>query len=424
MKTSALAWLFAAALPLASVGAAPNPTLIRDATIHTVSAAGVLEHADVLIEEGRITALGVGLKAPVGAEIIEAQGRPLTPGLFGGLGHLGVEEIGLEPSVDDYSLKLGSMRPEFDVTAAFNPDSVSLGVNRLGGITFAMVAPSAESGGKGGPGGTLIAGQGAIAILDGTLVPKARALFVDVGGDASALTGGSRAAQFMVLQQALTEVRSPNALLPNDQRLLTPAGRRSLQDFLNGAGPVVFDVDRASDIRQVIAFARREKLHVVVKGGTEAWRVGSELAAARIPVILNPLDDLPGSFDTVGATLENAARLDRAGVKIAFTLDDPQPHNIRKVRQTAGVAVAHGLPWEAALAALTRNPAEIFGVADRDGSLAVGRPADLVLWSGDPLDVTSLADRVFIAGVSQPMQSRQTLLRDRYLEKLRAHAAR
>ncbi|HVO45391.1 MAG TPA: amidohydrolase family protein [Steroidobacteraceae bacterium] len=424
MRTSALAWLFAVTLPLASANAAPNTTLIRDATVHTVGAAGVLEHADVLIEDGRITALGQGLKAPAGAEIIEAQGRPLTPGLFGGLGHLGVEEIGLEPSVDDYSLKLGSMRPEFDVTAAFNPDSVSLAVNRLGGITFAMVAPSAESGGKGGSGGTLIAGQGAIATLDGTLVSRARALFVDVGGDASALTGGSRAAQFMILQQALTEVRSPTALLPNDQRLLTPAGRRSLQDFLNGAGPIVFDVDRASDIRQVIAFATREKLRVVVKGGTEAWRVGSELAAARIPVILNPLDDLPGSFDTVGATLENAARLNKAGVKIAFSLDDPQPHNIRKVRQTAGVAVAHGLPWEAALAALTRNPAEIFGVADRDGSVAIGRPADLVLWSGDPLDVTSLADRVFIAGVSQPMQSRQTLLRDRYLEKLRVHAAR
>ncbi|HUI62899.1 MAG TPA: amidohydrolase family protein [Steroidobacteraceae bacterium] len=424
MRASAIAALLGAALPLAAVEAAQGPILIRDATIHTVSAAGVLEHADLLIDNGRIAALGTALKAPAGAEIIEAQGRPLTPGLFGGLGHLGVEEIGLEPTVDDYSLKLGSMRPEFEVTAAFNPDSISLGVNRLGGITFAMVAPSAEPGGKGAPGGTLIAGQGAIAQLDGTLVPQARALFVDIGGDASALTGGSRAAQFMLLQQALSEVRAPNALLPNDQRLLTPAGRRSLQAYLGGAGPIVFDVDRASDIRQVVAFAAREKLRVVVKGGAEAWRVGPELAAAHIPVVLNPLDDLPGSFDTVGATLENAARLNKAGVKIAFTLDDPQPHNIRKVRQTAGVAVAHGLPWEAGLAALTRNPAEIFGVADRDGSVAVGRPADLVLWSGDPLDVTTLADRVFIAGQSQPMQSRQTLLRDRYLEKLRAHAAR
>jgi imidazolonepropionase-like amidohydrolase len=127
----------------------------------------------------------------------------------------------------------------------------------------------------------------------------------------------------------------------------------------------------------------------------------------------------------VGATLQNAARLQRAGVKIAFTFaDDPSSYNIRKIRQTAGIAVVHGLPWDDALAALTSHPAEIFGVAQTNGSLAKGRPADLVLWSGDPLDVTTLADRVFIQGVAQPMQSRQTELRDRYLQKLRANAAR
>jgi len=263
-----------------------------------------------------------------------------------------------------------------------------------------------------------------VAQLDGVLVPKSHALFVDVGGDASALSGGSRAAEYMLLDQAISEVRAPKSLAPNDQRLLTPAGRQTLQEYLNGAGPVVFDADRASDIRQVIALAKREKLHAVIKGGAEAWRIAAELAAAHIPVVLNPLQDLPGSFDIVGATLENAAKLQRAGVKIAFSLDDPQPHNIRKVRQTAGIAVAHGLPPEAALAALTSNPAEIFGVAGRNGTIARGRPADLVLWSGDPLEVTSLAQRVFIEGQSQTMQSRQTLLRDRYLEKLRANAAR
>jgi imidazolonepropionase-like amidohydrolase len=404
--------------------AAPTSVLIRNATVHTASAAGVLEHTDLLISDGKIAELGHGLKAPAGAEVIEADGKPVTPGLFGGVSHLGIEEIGLEPTVADYSLKLGSMRPEFDVTPAFDPESVILGVGRLGGITFALISPSAEPGAKGAPGGTLIAGQGSVVQLDGAIDPKTHALFVDLGGDASALSGGSRAAQFMLLEQAIGEVRSPKALLPNDQRLLTPAGRQTLSDYLSGAGPVVFDVDRASDIRQVIALTRREKLHAVVKGGTEAWRVAPELAAAHIPVVLNPLDNLPSSFDRVGATLENAARLNRAGVKIAFSLDDPQPHNIRKVRQTAGIAVAHGLPWEAGLAAITSNPAEIFGVAQRNGSIARGRPADLVLWSGDPLEVSSLAERVFIEGQPLSMQSRQTLLRDRYLEKLRAHAAR
>jgi imidazolonepropionase-like amidohydrolase len=410
-----------------------------------MSSAGVLEHTDILISDGKIAEMGHGLSAPANAEIIEAGGRPVTPGLFGGLGHLGIEEISEEPVGQDYSLKLGAMRPEFDVTPAFNPDSVVLGVSRIGGITFAMLAPSAVAGK--GAAGTIIAGQGSMARLDGTVEPTARALFVDVGGDASVLSGGSRAAQFMLLQQAIGEARSPKSLLPGDARLLTPGGRQALATYVGAGatyvggagksvggsatdggggagGPIVFDVDRASDIRQVISFAHREKLHVVIKGATEAWRVATELAAAQVPVLLNPLDNLPESFDAVGATLENAARLQHAGVKIAFTFDDPAPHNIRRLRQAAGIAVAHGLPWEDALAAITRNPAEIFGVTAANGSLARGRPADLVLWSGDPLEVTTLADRVFIQGVAQSMQSRQTELRDRYLLKLRAKAAR
>jgi imidazolonepropionase-like amidohydrolase len=228
----------------------------------------------------------------------------------------------------------------------------------------------------------------------------------------------------MLLTQALTEVRSPHMLLANDARLLTPGGRQALRNYLGGAGPIVVSIERASDIRQVIAFAQREHLRVAIRGAPEAWRVAGELAAAGIPVILDPLDDLPASFDSVGATLENAARLQRAGVKVAFSFNDPQPHNIRKLRQAAGIAVAHGLPWEEALAALTRNPAEVFGVADRNGSIATGRPADLVLWSGDPLEVSTLADAVFIQGAVQPLRSRQTELRDRYLFKLRQHAAR
>lgn len=420
-----------ALLALLATGAQAATVLIRGATVHTLSRAGVLEDTDILVRDGRVAELGRHLGAPAGAQIIEAAGRPVTPGLFGGAGHLGLEEIELEPTAADYSLKLGTMRPEFDVTPAFDPDSVVVGVARMAGVTFAQLAPSAEPGGTGpggkGPGGSIIAGEGGLVRLDGSLTP-ARALFIDMGGVANALAGGSRAAQYMLLAQAISEVRVPRALLANDARLLTPAGRQVLGEYLAGRGRVVFDVDRASDIRHVIELARREHLRAAVRGGDEAWRVGPELAAADIPVILDPFDDLPESFDSVGATLENAARLERAGVKIAFsfgTFTGPMdPHNIRKLRQGAGIAVVHGLPAEAALAALTRNPAEIFGVADRNGSIERGRPADLVLWSGDPLEVTSLADEVFIQGVRQQMRSRQTELRDRYLPKLRAHAAR
>jgi hypothetical protein len=415
--------LYVAALALTLTQAQATTILIRGATVHTLTSAGVLEDTDILIRDGRIAELGTHLGVPAEGEIIEAHGRPVTPGFFGGAARLGIEEIGLESTVDDYALKLGSMRPEFDVTPAFDPDSVLLGVARLGGVTFVQLAPSAEPGGKSGPGGTIIAGQGAIVRLDGSVAPP-RALFIEMGGAANALSGGSRAAQLMLLDQAIIEVRSPKLLLANDARLLTPAGRQVLGQYLAGHGRVVFDVDRASDIREVIGFAERTHVRAVIRGGDEAWRVGAQLAAADIPVLLDPLADLPESFDSVGATLENAARLERAGVKIAFSFTDPDAHNVRKLRQGAGIAVAHGLPWESALAALTRNPAQIFGVGDRNGSIERGRPADLVLWSADPLEVTTLADEVFVQGTRQSMRSRQTELRDRYLPKLRSNAAR
>ena len=228
----------------------------------------------------------------------------------------------------------------------------------------------------------------------------------------------------MLLDQAITEVRQPKLLLANDERLLTPAGRTVLAGYLNGGARIVFYADRAADIRRIIELARREHLHVAIRGGAEAWRVAPQLAAAGIPVLLDPYVDLPDTLDSVGSTLENAARLQRAGVKIAFSFNDPDPHSVFKLRQGAGIAVAHGLPYEAAVAAMTRNAAEIFGVADLNGSIARGRPADLVLWSGDPLEVSSLADEVFIQGVRQSMRSRQTELRDRYLPKVLSHSAR
>lgn len=412
--------LAAAARPaLAAPAASVRPTLIRNARVHTLAADGVREGVDVLVEHGRIAAIGPNLAAPAGAEIVDARGRPVTPGLFAGLTVLGLEETGMVASAADETLKLGSMRPEFDVALAYNPDSIAVGVTRAAGMTFTVVTPAAAEG------GSIVAGQGAALPLDGSLEPWSRALFVDLGGNAAEISGGSRAAQFMLLRQALLEARAPNLVMVHDERLLTPSGRQRLVEFLKGAGPIVFEVDRAADIRHVIAFASREQLpNVVIAGGAEAWRVAGELAAARIPVVLDPLANLPQDFDAIGATLENAARLHRAGVKIAFSIGTAESHNSRKVRQAAGIAVAYGLPWDAALAALTRAPAEIFGAGDRAGVLAPGRPADLVLWSGDPLEVTTVAERVWIGGRPQPARTRQTELRDRYLEKLKRGEAR
>jgi hypothetical protein len=397
-----------AALPLA---APAQDLLIRNATVHTVTERGTLERADVLVRNGRIAAVGTALAA-AGATVVEAEGRPLTPGLFGGITALGVEEISLEPSTVDNAPPADSHaggsnpdpRPEFDITVAFNADSAVIGVNRVEGVTYAVVAPSAVSG------AAVIAGQGAVARLDGrvdAILGPSRTLFAQLGG------GESRAAQFMLLQQAVRESRPTPQMRDGDFRLLTPTGREVLARYLNG-GRIAVRVERAADIGQVLAYLQKQGARPVVIGGTQAWRVAGRLAQAKVPVVLDPLVDLPDSFDQIGATLENAARLHQAGVLVAFTNLNDGTHNARKVRQAAGVAVAHGLPRDAALAALTSNPAEIFGVGAEFGRIAPGYVADLVLWSGDPLEVTTVAEQVWIDGRPQSMRSRQTELRDRY----------
>ena len=173
------------------------------------------------------------------------------------------------------------------------------------------------------------------------------------------------------------------------------------------------NVNRAADIVQLLRWSKRNNVRVAISGGVEAWKVADQLAAAKVPVFVDTLADLPGDFDQIGATLENAARLRAAGVQVA--IQSAGSHHARKIRQMAGNAVANGLPWEDGLAALTRVPAETFGVASDFGTIAVGKRADLVLWSGDPLEVSTVAEQVWLDGRAQPMKSRQTELRDRYM---------
>src|SRR5690606_17572646 len=201
----------------------------------------------------------------------------------------------------------------------------------------------------------------------------------------------------------------------SNHSLLTPAGRATLKRFLDGDGRWMAEVDRAADIVQLLRWSKRHGLRVAISGGAEAWAVAPRLAAAMVPVFVDPLANLPGNFDTVGATMENAARLHAAGVRVGFSQSGDASHNARKVRQLAGNAVANGLPWEAGLAGLTTVPAQVLGVAGQFGSIAPGMRADLVLWNGDPLEVNATADQVWFDGRAIPMRSRQTELRDRYL---------
>jgi hypothetical protein len=408
-------YCLAAALLMVATAATAAPAqeiLIRNAKVYTVSD-GVREKTDVLVRDGKIVAIGENLKASAGVTLVQAHGQALTPGIFGGLSQIGVTEIGGEPSTVDGSLRFKTpgaeqqWRPEFDITLAFDPQSTLVPVARIEGITWTVLTPVS--------GDSIIAGQGAAVTLDGredAALPDSRTLFVSLGVQGKKLAGGSRAGLYMLLDQAMREAHSKGPL--GDRTLLHPAGRDVLSHYLSG-GRVVFEVERASDILEVIALAHKQGMKPIISSGNEAWRVAKELAGAHVPVILNPLQDLPYDFDRLGSRLDNAALLQRAGVLIAFSPADG--HDARTIRQLAGNAVAHGLPWDAALAAITKNPADIFGLGGTHGRIAAGQSADLVLWDGDPLEVTTTATQVWINGRAIEMRSRQTELRDRYLKK-------
>jgi Amidohydrolase family len=417
MKSLVLTIIATGAMACAQ-GAMAQDFLIRGATVHTSSAKGTLKNTDVLVRGGLIAAIGSDAAAP-GVTVIDAKGRDLTTGLFGGLTDIGLEEIAEENQTIDSTLNLKApaweqqWRPELDVTRAYNPRSIVIPVTRVEGVTWTVLTPVA--------GDSIIGGQGAAVTLDGrydAVLAGSRSLFVQMGAQGASVAGGTRAAEYMLFEQAIREARATGPLAQG--ALLHAAGKETLARYLAG-GRVVFQVDRAADILEVVEFAQRSGMKPVILGGDEAWLVAKDLAKANVPVILDPLDDLPADYDRLASSLENAARLHNAGVRIAFSSGDtPQA---RLTRQLAGNAVAHGLPWDAALAAITSTPAEIFGLATR-GRIAVGQVADLVLWSGDPLEVSTLADQVWIAGRPIDMRSRQTELRDRYAEKVKAHQAR
>ncbi len=399
------------ALPLA---AAAQDLLIRDALVHTASARGSLEHADVLVRQGRIAAVGTGLAAG-GAAVVEAQGRALTPALFAGITDIGLEEVSAEASTRDAALTLGAdarhmaVRPEFDVTLAYNPASILLPIARVEGLGFSLLDARSAAG------GSIIGGQGGVVRFDGGPDPIGpRSLFLSLGSDAAELSGSSRAGQWLLLEQLEQELRGRIGA-DSPQALLLPAGRQALAGYFERGGRMVVRVERAADIRQLLRWAAQRDRRIAIVGGAEAWRLAPELAAAKVPVFVDPLANLPADFDRLGARMDNAALLVAAGVAVGFSQSSDASHNARKIRQLAGNAVANGLSWQAGLAGLTRIPAETFGVADQIGTIEPGKRADLVLWNGDPLDVAHTADQLWLDGRAIPMRSRQTKLRDRYL---------
>jgi imidazolonepropionase-like amidohydrolase len=412
MRTTLMVLALLAAAPVSAAD-----VLIKNARVHTLGPAGTLESGSVLIRNGRIAAVGASVTAPAGAQVIDGTGLVVTPGIFAAHTQLGLRDIdGVDDSADDAS-KDERFSASLDVVDGLNPRAGIIAEQRIEGVTRAVAAPGI------GDHDALLGGFGAIINLGSPerFVTKARAAsYLQAGERSAQLIGGSRPAAFAWLREAFEEVRNPKLWQgrPAREPLLSPLEAEALKPVLAGQVPLVALADRVADLRALMKLAADYKLRLIVQGGAEAHLVARELAQRKIPVLLDPSLTLPAKFESLATVEDNAARLQRAGVLTAFIADNFPSQDARNLRQLAGIAVQRGMNWDAALASITLNPAKIFGVDQDLGSLAVGKAADVVLWSGDPLELRTFAKQVFIDGRPVPPQTHQTLLRDRYLKRL------
>lgn len=413
--TKTITAMMSASLLTISSASHAEKIAITGAQIHTMSAAGVIDNGTLLLDNGKIQQVLDKESVPSGYREIDAQGKVITPGFIGALTSLGLQEVSLSAGIVDARVDahpVSAVGAAYDVKFAINPDSTLVPVTRVEGFTHAVTGISRT--------GQLFNGQGAVISLSGDFnaVVKAQAfMHVDVSENGADTNGESRAAMWVALNQSFDEAvyAADYDLSPSQdwEGMITRADAQALIPVIKGEIPLLITANRATDILQALALKQRyTALNLVLVNAVEGWRVAAQIAAAKVPVILNPENNLPGAFDQLGATLENAARLHKAGVLIAIGMNT---HNIRLAPQHAGNAVANGLPHAAGIASLSLNVAKIFGLTDRLGSLEPGKEASLVIWSGDPLEVTEAAEQVFIKGEPMPMTSRQIQLRDRYL---------
>ncbi|NNE35918.1 MAG: amidohydrolase family protein [Rhodothermales bacterium] len=407
---------------------------ITNAEIHTVSG-DVIANGTIVLQDGEITAVGTTAAVPSGARVIDGTGKVVTPGLMDSGSQVGLTEVGSTPATRDAVTSEKDFGASFNPVWAVNPDNTHIPITRLRGVTSSII----------GPGGSeLFTGQGAAIALDGETVAdmlrrESVAVYSAMGESGASRAGGSRAAIYQRLHDALWDARA-KMLSPDDadedsegksdskkdskkkksadkdepKDARAEGGRSSLnkrnlaalQDVVSGKTPLVVSVNRVSDLRLALKLKEEFEIRLVIRGGAEAWRIADELATAGVPVIVGAMRNLP-TFDGLSASLANAGRLQAAGVEVLLTGGRALPHH-------AGLAVANGMNHAAALRAATLGPAIVWGLSDSMGSLENGKVADVVVWSGDPFELSTIAEHVFIGGREIPNDSRQERLFDRY----------
>lgn len=385
---------------------------ITNAKVVTNTSAGTVDNSNVLIKDGKISAIGTEVAAASGLEIIDANGSWVTPGIIAPYSRLGLMDIGGEDVTNDTSSGDSNTSISELASDSYNPKGVFIANTRRAGITHAVISPSAA-------GDSIFGGTGAVVNLSGeydSVEKPAAFIFVQLGERGTRRAGGSRAAAMQQLRAALDDASAYPARFkgPEDGDALSRQDASALYKAARGQMPLMISANRAIDMLNIIKLKKAYgSLDIIILGAAEGWKIADDLAAAKIKVMVDPHDNLPSSFDSVEARLDNVVLLDAAGVDYVITnasaLGVSRPANLT---QHAGNAVGNGLDWDKAFAAISSTPAKWFGLGD--ASIEVGSAATLVVWDGDPLNVTSAPTDMFIDGERQSLKSRQTALRDRY----------
>jgi len=391
---------------------------ITGAKVYPVSSAPI-ENGTVLIRDGKIVAVGSNVTIPSGAQRIDAGGKWVTPGLINAGTQLGLVEIGqVQDTRNNAARGKDNISAAFTVWEGLNTQSVMIAPARREGVTNVVIVPG---------GGNLVSGQAAfLSLVEGMptdMVLKTPVAMVAQISDNQSAGTNARGELLGRLRELLEDTKAYMRNRAAYERAETrdfAASRLDLQAMIpvvEGRLPLLIAADKATDIDAALRLAKENDLKIIIGGAAEAWMVADKLAAAHVPVLTGAMNNIPGSFATLGQNQENAGLLRRAGVQVVITGNGPgdeETFNVRNIKQEAGNAVAYGMSWDDALRAVTLSPAEVFGVADRIGSLQAGRDANVVIWSGDPFEFTSIPEHVFVKGREYLQPDRQQMLTDRY----------
>ncbi|UZD23728.1 amidohydrolase family protein [Algoriphagus halophytocola] len=390
--------------------------LLQNATVVTITN-GVMENSSVLVEDGKITAVGAKISAD-GAEIIDCSGKFIYPGMIDGGTQLGLVEVSSVAETVDYA-EVGDFTPNMQALTAVNPNSVAIPVTRVSGVTTVLTVPT----------GGIFPGTAALINLNGYTPDQMYAGFkaIAMNFPRSGRRGRyDRRSDEDIKKANEKALKEANELWDKAKSYAEMAAAEAELDYYpemaqlakatTGELPLLIEVNTASDIKAALEWIKDKDAKVIFAGVAEGWRVAEEIAEAGIPVVTGPIQALPTrESDRYDAAYANAGKMAKAGVKVAIRTNGQE--NVRNLPFFAAFAAAYGMGKEEAWKAVTINSAEIFGLGDQYGSIEAGKVANLIVADGDPFETKTNIHHVFIDGYRMPLSNRQIRLYQEFLDR-------